>query len=101
MLEIVYHSDLTAMFQVTLAHRFCSQRNSPRTTHTLVVHKPAIKFSLSKFSHPDLEYLLGREHYLLGSVVVDVLLVGVVRVVDGLHVGLLVVGEHQLRKRRW
>ena len=89
------------MFQVTLAHRFCPARNSLRTAHTLVVHRPAIKFSLSKFSHPDLEYLLDREHYLLGSVVVDVLLVGVLRVVDGLHVGLLVVGEHQLRRKRW
>ena len=100
-MEIVYRSDLTAMFQVTLAHRFCSQRNSPRTTHTLDVHTPAIKFSFSKLSHPDLEDLLDREHYLLGRVVVDVLLVGVLRVVDGLHVGLLVVGEHQLGRRRW
>ena len=101
MLEIVYRSDLTAMFQVTLAHRFCSPRNSLRRAHTLVVHTPAIKFSLLKFSHPDLEYLLGRVHHLLGSIVVDVLLVGVLRVVDGLHVGLLLVGEHQLGRRRW
>ena len=87
------------MFQVTLAHRFCPARNSLRTAHTLVVHRPAIKFSLSKFSHSDLENLL--LYYLLGSVVVDVLLVRVLRVVDGLHVGLLVVGEHQLRRKRW